>query len=146
MSATTSKINIGADSGRRDFLRTAGASLASFALVGFPAASRSKSGAPSISHDAIIRMSLVDGVNALQSGKVSSLDYCMAALAQASRFERYNMFTQISRAYVQGSATAVDSRRNEGKAVGALQGVPYALKDSVDISSYHRTNLTKSKR
>ena len=145
MSATTSKINVGADSGRRDFLRTAAASLASFALVGFPSASRSKSGAPSISHDAIIRMSLVDGVNALQSGKVSSLDYCMAALTQASRFERYNIFTQISRAYVQGAATSVDSRRNEGKAVGALQGVPYALKDSVDMVEYYTISTLSGK-
>lgn len=137
MSVTTSKINVGTDSGRRDFLRTAGASLASLALAGFPSASRSKSVAPSMFHDAITRMSLVDGVNALQSGKVSSVDYCMAALTQASQFEHYNIFTQISPVYVQGAATAVDSKRNEGKAIGALQGVPYALKDSVDMVEYY---------
>ena len=137
MSVTTSKINVGGGNGRREFLRTAGASLAAFAVAGFPSASRSSSDARSISHDAIIRMSLVDGLNALHSGKISSVDYCMAAMTQASRFESYNIFTQISPVYIQGAATAVDRRRNEGRAIGALQGVPYALKDSVDMVEYY---------
>ncbi len=135
--STTREVNSGADLGRRDLLRAGGASLASVVLAGFPSVSRSQSGAPSMSHDAIIRMSLVDGVKELASGKVSSLDYCMAALAQAAKFESYNIFTQISPVYVQGSATAVDAKRQEGKDVGALQGVPYALKDSVDMIEYY---------
>ena len=53
-----------------------------------------------MSHDEIIRMGLVDGVSALRSGKLSCADYCSAALAQADKFEGYNIFTQISPEYV----------------------------------------------
>ena len=90
-----------------------------------------------MSHDEIIRMGLVDGVSALRSGKLSCADYCSAALAQADKFEGYNIFTQISPEYVRGAATIVDTKRREGGAVGALQGVPYALKDSVDMVEYY---------
>jgi mandelamide amidase len=58
-------------------------------------------------------------------------------MAQAGKFESYNISTQLSPAYVQGAATAVDAERKEGEAVGALQGVPYALKDSVDMTEYY---------
>ena len=137
MLATTSETKPGGDIGRRDFLRTAGASFTFLALSAFPSVSCAKSGAPSMSHDAIIRMGLVDGVNALRSGEVSCGDYCTAALTQAAKFESYNIFTQISPEYVQGAAAAVDARRTGGEPVGALQGVPYALKDSVDMVGYY---------
>ena len=90
-----------------------------------------------MSHDEIIRMGLADGVSALRSGTLSCVDYCSAALLQADKFESYNIFTQISPEYVQGAATVVDTKRREGQAVGALQGVPYALKDSVDMVEYY---------
>ena len=137
MSVKTGETNSSSRISRRSFLRTSGACVGSLALVGFPSLSRSAPGAQSMSHDAIIRMGLVDGVKALESGKVSSLDYCMAALTQAAKFKSHNIFTQISPAYVQSAATAVDNKRQDGKAVGALQGVPYALKDSVDMVEYY---------
>jgi len=61
----------------------------------------------------------------------------MAALAKASKLKEYNIFTQISPVYVQSAATAIDKKRKEGNPLGALQGVPYALKDSVDMVEYY---------
>lgn len=137
MPLKTNGTNRGAEFGRRKFLMAGGASVVSLALAGLPSLSQAKTGGTVLTHDAIIRMSLVDGLNALNQGDVSSLDYCMAALAQAEKFERYNIFTQVSSAYAESTATAVDSRKKEGNAVGALQGVPYALKDSVDMVEYY---------
>ena len=115
---------------RRDFLKTTAASVA---LAGIPGISR----AASMSHDEIIRMSLAEGVAALRSGAISSTEYCMAAMEQASKFEDYNIFTQLSSSYVESTAAAVDARRDSGAAIGKLQGVPYALKDSVDMVEYY---------
>lgn len=133
MSEETSSHASRLDLTKRDLLKTAGAVLASSVLTGVPALSRAQSLTP----EKIIRMSLVEGTNALRAGKVSSLEYSMAALAQASRFKDHKIFTQISPVYVHGAATAIDKKRKEGKQVGALQGVPYALKDSVDMVEYY---------
>lgn len=133
MSEKTNAENRQVGIGKREFLKIAGAAAAYAAIAGFPAVVR----AQSMSHDKIIRMGLAEGIEALQSGKVSSLDYNMAALAQAAKFADYNMFTQISTWYATGTATAIDAKRVEGKPVGAMQGVPYALKDAVDMVEYY---------
>lgn len=130
MPAETDQNNPSANVGRRDFLRTTGASVA---LAGFPFLSR----AASMSHDAIVRLNLTDGVEALRSGTISSTDYCMAAMEQAAKFKDHNIFTQMSPSYVQSTAAAVDGRRKDGDAIGQLQGIPYALKDSVDMVEYY---------
>ena len=130
MSAATDQNISRANMGRRDFLRISGASVA---LAGFPCLSR----AASMSHDAIVRLSLTDGVEALRSGTISSTDYCMAAMEQAAKFKDHNIFTQMSPSYVQSTAAAVDGRRKDGDAIGQLQGIPYALKDSVDMVEYY---------
>lgn len=90
-----------------------------------------------VPYDAIVRMSLVEGLRALASGDVSSLAYCEAALAQAAKFESYNIFTQVSFTCVRNAAAAIDASRNANAIVGALQGVPYALKDSIDMVEYY---------
>ncbi len=117
---------------RRDFLKITGTSLGAAALLGFPSICRSAT----VSIDSIVRLSLTDGLEALRSGMISSADYCMAALQQAAKFEDHNIFTQISREYVERAASDVDARRRQGGSVGALQGIPYALKDSVDMVEY----------
>lgn len=115
---------------RRNFLKSTGASVA---LASIPYISR----AASMSHDAIVRMDLAEGVEALRSGTISSIDYCTAAMEQAAKFEDHNVFTQMSSSYVDSTAARIDSKRNAGDAVGQLQGVPYALKDSVDMIEYY---------
>ncbi len=102
-------------------------------MAGFPSLLRGAS----MSTDVVVRMNLVDGVEAIRSGKLSSLDYCTAALEQAEIFREYNIFTQTSPVYVQTAASEIDARREGGAAIGAFQGVPYALKDSVDMVEYY---------
>jgi mandelamide amidase len=118
---------------KREFIKLAGISAAYAVASGFPGIARSQP----LSQEAIVRMSLIEGVSALASGKVSSQDYCAAALAQAAKFKSYHIFTQISSTYVSEAAIAVDALRKSGGSAGALQGVPYALKDSIDMVEYY---------
>lgn len=132
MPSVKNHFDSGGELDRRDFLKGVGASIGAAALLGFPTISCSAN----VSRDAIVRLSLTDGLEALRSGMISSVDYCMAALQQAVKFEAHNIFTQISREYVERAAADVDARRKQGEPIGALQGVPYALKDSVDMVEY----------
>ena len=117
---------------RRDFIRSGSAFAAAAATFSVPKFVRAK---PADAHD-IVRLDVTAGIEALKSGRLSSSDYCEAALTQLRRFEANNIFTQVSYDYVRSHAGSVDSRRRDGKAIGALQGLPYALKDSVDMVEY----------
>lgn len=132
MLSVTNQYESGAEVDRRDFLKIAGTSIGAAALLGFPSICCSAN----VSRDSIVRLGLADGLEALRSGVISSVDYCTAALQQAAKFEDHNIFTQISREYVERAASDVDARRKQGASIGALQGVPYALKDSVDMVEY----------
>lgn len=137
MSGKNRSIDCDFDISKRVFLRTTGAALAYAAITNIPSISFAKSGGQPMSQDEIIRMNLIEGLKALETGKVSSVEYNMAALAQAKKFEKYNIFTQISPVYVQNTASAIDAKRKARKKMGALQGAPYALKDTVDMVEFY---------
>ena len=118
---------------KRDFIKLAGMSAAYALVSGAPSIARSQT----VPHEAIVRMSLIEGVRALASGKITSQAYCEAALAQADKFKGYNIFTQTSPTYVREAAASVDALRQEGKAAGSLRGAPFALKDSIDMVEYY---------
>jgi Asp-tRNA(Asn)/Glu-tRNA(Gln) amidotransferase A subunit family amidase len=90
-----------------------------------------------MSHDEMIRMGFVEAVEALRSGKISATEYNQACLKQAVKFEEYNILSQMSRSYVTTIAAAVDEKRKSGTDIGMLQGVPYAIKDAVDVLEYY---------
>ena len=125
------------DTSKRDFLKLTGTAFAYAAVTSIPSFSFAGSQTKSMSNDEIIRMNLIEGVDALKSGKISSVEYNTAALMQAEKFIKYNIFTQVSPFYVQTTAASIDKKRKEGKKVGTLQGIPYALKDSVDMVEYY---------
>ncbi|MGH8223216.1 MAG: amidase [Woeseiaceae bacterium] len=120
---------------RRTFLATTTMAAASVAIGNLWRRAAASSRIPG--HDEIIRMSVQEGLRALVSGRLTSLDYCEAALAQAERFRRYHVFSQVSAPDARARAQAVDEKRRQGAATGALEGVPYALKDSVDMVEYY---------
>ena len=125
---------------RREFLLDASAASVALALGSVPSlllgqSDPKSSGHPG--HDEIIRMTVTQGVEALASGRLSALEYCEAALAQADRFSFYHIFSQPGPGYARDAAKAVDVKRAGGTAMGALEGLPYALKDSVDMVEFY---------
>lgn len=126
---------------RRELLARASAVGTALALGGVPALlmgqSKAKRSGQAPTHDEIIRMSVTQGVDALASGRLSAAAYCEAAVAQAEKFRLYNIFSQIAPDYAREAAGTVDARRSRGAGIGALQGLPYALKDSVDMIEFY---------
>lgn len=117
---------------RRQFLKASAAAATTFTMAGVPTAACSAS----VSSKELIRLDTTTGISALKSGSISALEYCDAALEQLERFKTYNIFTQVSREYIRQHAADVDLRRETSSSIGALQGLPYALKDSVDMVEY----------
>ncbi len=122
---------------KRDFLKNGGAALTFAALSGIPSVASSMSHLKSMSRDEIVRMSLSEGVEALNSGKLSSAEYNQACLKQYEKFREYNIFAQVSYHTIEEAGPTIDQKRSSGMKVGALQGAPYALKDSIDIIEYY---------
>jgi mandelamide amidase len=125
------------DPSKRRFLKSAGSTMFFMAVPPFVKVAIGGTQGKRMTHDEIIRMGVSEGVEALRSGRLTAVEYSSAALAQAEKFRDYNIFTQISPYYVQTTAAALDKKRKEGKSLGALQGLPYALKDSVDMVEYY---------
>ena len=124
--------SIGAKIHRRHFLKASAAATTAIAAFGVPKTTNSAS----LSSKEIIRLDVTAGVAALSSGSISASEYCDVALEQLEKFKSYNIFTQVSHEYIRQHAADVDSRRETGGTIGALQGLPYALKDSVDMVEY----------
>lgn len=126
---------------RREFLAGASALSTALAMGGVSpllfGQEESEGGGKKPGHDEIIKMTVTEGIEALASGRISALEYCEAALEQADKFRFYNIFSQLSPGYSRNAAKAVDARRAEGAAIGALEGLPYALKDSVDMVEFY---------
>ena len=125
---------------RREFMVQASAAGAALAVSGrgsVLSGLSASAGVSGVGHDEIIRMTVTEGVDALASGQISALEYCNATLAQAEKFRDYNIFSQMSSEYALGLARAIDEKRASGGAAGALGGLPYALKDSVDMVEFY---------
>jgi Asp-tRNA(Asn)/Glu-tRNA(Gln) amidotransferase A subunit family amidase len=130
---------------RRDFLAGASAATTALAFSALPALTLDQEeageGEKALDHDQIIRLTVTQGIEALASGRLTALQYCDAALAQADKFRFYNIFSQLNPSYARQTAKALDEKRVKnaatGAAMGALEGLPYALKDSVDMVEFY---------
>lgn len=122
---------------RRDFLAQTALATASVAFGGMRNSVRAESESRISGRNEIIRLTVEEGVGALRSGRLTSIDYTEAALAQAEKFGLYHIFSQISADNARSTAVAIDLKRARGGAMGELQGLPFALKDSVDMVEFY---------
>jgi AtzE family amidohydrolase len=75
-----------------------------------------------------------DIVRAVRSGAQSALAVTDAALARISRLNpMLNAFTDVTGGRARAKARALDRAREAGKPLGALAGVPFAVKNLFDI-------------
>ncbi len=87
-------------------------------------------------------MTVLDGTagvmeiaTAVRGGQVSALDVAQAALHRADGAQTWlNAFTTITAERALGAAADIDRRVAAGEPVGALAGVPFAVKDLFDLA------------
>jgi AtzE family amidohydrolase len=73
--------------------------------------------------------------DAIRAGRVSAREIAEAALARIEAGNPgINAFTSVTGERARKAASAIDARRVRGEALGALAGVPYAVKNLFDIA------------
>ena len=84
---------------------------------------------------AIVGAGVVGLAAAVRSGHVSARDAVDCYLERIARHgSQLNAFLAVSEAAARDAAEALDRRRREGSALGALAGVPFAVKDNLDVA------------
>ncbi len=82
-----------------------------------------------------IEMQGADIARRVREGSLSALAVVEAHLAQiAARNPTLNAFTDVTRERALAKAKAIDARRAAGETLGALAGVPFAVKNLFDIA------------
>jgi Asp-tRNA(Asn)/Glu-tRNA(Gln) amidotransferase A subunit family amidase len=90
----------------------------------------------------IVEASLNDHKRALDSGEVSSVDLVIAYLNRIAKLDicgGLNAFTVFNDKVFE-EAAASDARRDQGLAARALEGIPYAIKDSYKVAGMSVTD------
>src|SRR5262245_11147977 len=72
---------------------------------------------------------------AVCDGRVSAVAVVRAALARIAKHDRVlNAFTAVTKERALAKAAALDAERARGRQLGALAGVPFAVKNLFDIA------------
>jgi mandelamide amidase len=87
-----------------------------------------------------------DAADALRRGEVKAEVYANALIARVERGEALNAFIHFDAEAVRAAARAADTKRGHSAALGALHGVPLALKDNLDTAEMPTTGGTPGLR
>lgn len=87
-------------------------------------------------------LTLVRAAAMMRAGELSCEDYVAALIDQALSRADLNAFSQFDPDRVRAAARKADRQRETGGAVGALHGIPLAIKDCIDIAGMATTGGT----
>ena len=87
-------------------------------------------------------LTISEAVAAMQRGEMTALAYAEALLAQAGKAAHLNAFIHHDPEQVRAAARAADERKARSAPLGALHGVPLALKDNLDTAEMPTTGGT----
>ena len=91
-------------------------------------------------------MGALQALRALRRGDVSAEQYAGFCLERAQSLEGLGAFIALEPQRVLEAARAADRRRAEGERLGALHGLPIAVKDNIDAAGYATTAATPALR
>jgi aspartyl-tRNA(Asn)/glutamyl-tRNA(Gln) amidotransferase subunit A len=79
-------------------------------------------------------MSVKDTVDKIRRGEVTSEQLVSSSLERIKSIAGYNAFISIHEESALKAAAAVDGKRSRGEPLGALAGIPVAIKDNITVS------------
>jgi indoleacetamide hydrolase len=91
-------------------------------------------------------LNLTEAVRALRQGEITAEAYAAALLDRCAAHRDLNAFIAQDRDAVLAAARAADTKRERGDTLGALHGVPLAIKDNLDCVGYATTGGTPALR
>lgn len=125
------------NSNRRKFLRDTSA-VAGAAAFSWLADSRAEA--------SLADLTAVQAVTAMRNGETKAEAYATALLDRHDALRALNAFIALDRDKVLEAARRADTRRMSGVTLGALHGLPVALKDSINTKDLPTTSGTKALR
>ena len=94
----------------------------------------------------LTELSIEQAAQSMRQGDITAHDYADALLARIDAHRDLNAFITLDTEQVQTAARAADEKRAAGGALGALHGVPLALKDNIDTADLPTTGGTPALR
>jgi mandelamide amidase len=91
-------------------------------------------------------LTIREAADALRRGDLKAEVYANALIARAERERALNAFIHFDAEAVRAAARAADTKRGRSAALGALHGVPLALKDNLDTADMPTTGGTPGLR
>lgn len=91
-------------------------------------------------------LGVTDAAAAIRAGEVTAEKLAQALLDRAEAQKALNIFVTLEPDRVLAAARAADQHRAAGKPLGALHGVPIALKDNINTADYPTTAGTPALR
>lgn len=91
-------------------------------------------------------LTLTEAARALRQGEMTAEAYATILLDRCAAHRDLNAFIAQDRDAVLAAARAADKKRASGAALGALHGVPLAIKDNLDCVGYATTGGTPALR
>ncbi len=134
-------MNRSSEQARRAFLKASLALSAAGLAMGSGFISMARSASASLSE-----LTATQAVSAMRNAEISAETYATALLDRAAALTSLNAFRALDRDQVLEGARAADRRRVAGEPLGALHGLPIAVKDSVNTKDLPTTSGTKALR
>jgi Asp-tRNA(Asn)/Glu-tRNA(Gln) amidotransferase A subunit family amidase len=97
-----------------------------------------------VHRDPLTELTASAAVQAMRSGELRAVSYASALLDAAQASVDLNAFITLDPEAVLDGARLADKARSAGAELGALHGLPIAVKDSVHVAGMPATNGTKS--
>jgi len=121
-----------ANASRRDVLKAAAwAAPVAAAISSVPSAHAQSA--------ALTELTSVDAVDRIKKGEMKAEDYLNALLKHHEAHKNLNAIWHIDPSRIQAEARAIDQARTKGGKLGSLAGLPFVVKDQIDVAGYPTT-------
>ena len=92
-------------------------------------------------------LGIAEAAELIRSKKLSPLEYAKALLARIERFDsRYNAFIMMTAELALNAARDAEAEIARGHWRGPFHGIPFALKDIIDVAGLPTTGHSKISR
>ena len=126
---------------RRDFLISTASATVGTLLGDWTGVARAES-----SDDDLAELSVMAASAAIRKGDLSAERYAAALLARCDRLRHLKAFVALDRDAAMQAARDADRKRADGKPLGALHGIPLAIKDNINTAALPTAAGTRALR